>query len=533
MAALDLITLGWVLVITSLVLSVAVLLVNLGSPHGQGLSVWGWGLLLQALSYPAFGLRQWGYADLSIVISNGLSAGTIAMHLLAVIRFQQDRIRPPHPVLVWGPVLFIVLMSWGFLADHPSRNMWGSALLALQSMGLAWLAWGPGLRTPRERGRLLLVAGAALLSLSLWARFVHLGFYHAWLQGETVPSTTQSFNYLVVLIVLLLNTTGFLLMQKEHSEQQLSESERRHRQLIDAAAEGICVLHDGVLAFANRRFAAMTGLPATALIGQSIFPFIDPQDRAVAQANHQRRMAGEADDLRYAVRAITASGEHRWWDIGGVSISWHGRPATLNFITDITQRKAMEEEIQRLAFLDPLTELPNRRLLVDRLAVAIQAHRRSGQWGALMFVDLDRFKFVNDTYGHEAGDDLLREVANRLQACARGSDTVSRFGGDEFVLLYTELGRDATQAHQHCAQLAQKILFSLEAPFRLQVVDGQGVDQTIEHRASGSVGVAMFTGAASADEVLKAADNAMYEAKAAGRQAYRFAAPLPAPAVSS
>lgn len=533
MAALDLITLGSVLVITSLVLSVAVLLVNLGAHRGLGLSAWGWGLLLQALSYPAFGLRHWGYPELSIVLTNGLSAGTIALHILAVSRFQQDRLRAPHPALVWGPVLGIVLLSALMLSDHHSRNMFGAALLALQSALLAWLAWGPGLRTPRERGRFLLVAGASVLSLSMWARFVHLGFYHVWLQGETVPDTTQSLSYLVVLVVLLLNSTGFLLMQKEYSEQQLAASEHRHRQLIDAASEGICVLHDGVFAFANRRFAAMTGLPASALIGQSIFPFIDPLDRPLAQANHQRRMAGEADDLRYAVRAITASGEHRWWDIGGVAIDWHGRPATLNFITDITQRKAMEEEIQRLAFLDPLTDLPNRRLLVDRLAVAIQAHRRAGQWGALMFVDLDRFKFVNDTYGHEAGDDLLREVANRLQTCVRGSDTVSRFGGDEFVLLYTELGRDATQAHQHCAQLAQKILSALQTPFRLRVVDEAGIDQTIEHRTSGSVGVSMFTGAASADEVLKAADNAMYEAKTAGRHTFRFAAPLPAPAVAA
>ena len=527
MAALDLVTLAWVLIITCLVLSAAVLLVNLGTHRGRGLSAWGWGLLLQALSYPAFGLRHWGYPELSIVLTNGLSAGTIALHILAVSRFQQDRLRSPHPALVLAPVLLILLLSLLMLSNHSGRNMLGAAVLALQSMWLGWLAWGSGLTSPRERGRLLLVAGATLLSLSLWARCIHLGFYHVWLQGEMVPATTQSYTYLVVLVVLLLDTTGFLLMHKERTEQLLKDSESRYRQLIDAASEGICVLHDGVFSFANNRFEAMVGRPSSALIGQSIFPFIDPQDRPLAQANHRRRMAGEADDLRYAVRAITATGERRWWDIGGVAIQWHGRPATLNFITDITQRKAMEEEIQRLAFLDPLTELPNRRLLVDRLAVALQAHRRSGQWGALMFVDLDRFKFVNDTHGHEAGDDLLREVANRLQTCVRGSDTVSRFGGDEFVLLYTELGRDGTLAHQHCAQLAQKILSALHTPFRLQVVDAAGIDQTIELHTSGSVGVTMFTGAASADEVLKAADNAMYEAKTAGRHTYRFATPLP------
>lgn len=523
MLALDLVTLSWVLLVTCLVLSSAVLIVNVGTHRGQGLSAWGWGLLLQALAYPAFALRFQGYPELSILLTNGLSSATIAVHTIAVSHFQRDQVRPSHPGWVWLPVLVIEAMAWIWLDDHRWRNVGGGLVLAFQSAWLAWLAWGPGVQHPRERGRLLLLAGSAVLCLSMLSRAVEIGLYTGWKPSESVPAAAQAFSYLVVLAVLLLNTTGFLLMQKERSERLLSDSERRYRKVIESANEGICILHDGRFAFVNNRFERMAGAGASALLGQSIFPFIDPQDRALAQNNHRRRMAGEADDLRYAVRVHTQAGERRWWEIGGVAIEWQGKPATLNFINDITQRKAMEEEIQRLAFLDPLTELPNRRLLVDRLEVAIQATQRSRQWGALLFVDLDRFKFVNDTYGHEAGDALLREVAYRLQSCTRASDTVARFGGDEFVVLAGELGGAAAQAQAHSERLAQKILSALQTPFELQVIDAGGVDQVIEHQISGSVGVALFSGLQPADAVIKAADDAMYTAKSAGRNGYRLA----------
>jgi diguanylate cyclase (GGDEF)-like protein/PAS domain S-box-containing protein len=177
--------------------------------------------------------------------------------------------------------------------------------------------------------------------------------------------------------------------------------------------------------------------------------------------------------------------------------------------SDMTERKRAEEEIRKLAFYDPLTRLPNRRLLMDRLTHALSISERTGAEGALLFIDLDKFKTLNDTRGHHVGDLHLMQVAERLQACLRDCDTVARWGGDEFIVLLEGLGDDVDVAARHAGLVSQKILASLNEPYRLQ---GQ------EHHSSPSIGVVMFRGRTlSADELLKRADLAMYQAKSSGR----------------
>ncbi len=178
---------------------------------------------------------------------------------------------------------------------------------------------------------------------------------------------------------------------------------------------------------------------------------------------------------------------------------------------DITLRKRTEEEVRKLAFFDPLTNLPNRRLLLDRLQQMCAAHTRNQQLAAVLFIDLDRFKLLNDTHGHDQGDELLIQVAARLQACVREMDTVARLGGDEFVVAMAQLGADPAQAQVRALGVAQKILQTLSEPFVLPAVSWT---------LSGSIGVAMIVQAnAVPEEVLKHADAAMYAAKAAGRNA--------------
>jgi diguanylate cyclase (GGDEF)-like protein/PAS domain S-box-containing protein len=181
---------------------------------------------------------------------------------------------------------------------------------------------------------------------------------------------------------------------------------------------------------------------------------------------------------------------------------------------NITERKLAEQAIEKLAFHDSLTGLPNRRMLSDRLQTAVMQSARQNRHGAVMFLDLDRFKQLNDTYGHETGDLLLQGVAGRLLQCVRGVDTVARLGGDEFVVLIQELSTDWVGAFQQAMAVGQKILSTLKEP---HLINGQA------HFATPSIGAVLFQGTATAPtELIKQADMAMYDAKKAGRNTIRF-----------
>ncbi|MBS67852.1 MAG: histidine kinase [Pseudomonas sp.] len=182
--------------------------------------------------------------------------------------------------------------------------------------------------------------------------------------------------------------------------------------------------------------------------------------------------------------------------------------------TDITDRKAAEERIHNLAFYDPLTNLPNRRLLLDRLHQAMAASRRGNQLGALMFIDLDNFKNINDLHGHQTGDQVLRIAAERLHAEVRASDTVARLGGDEFVVMLENLGDDPLRAAGQAEHIGMKLLDSLDRPYRLA---------DLALYSSASIGVVLFGAeASSSDELMKRADMSMYEAKISGKNTLRF-----------
>ncbi|PIX05009.1 MAG: hypothetical protein COZ77_03495, partial [Gallionellales bacterium CG_4_8_14_3_um_filter_54_18] len=185
---------------------------------------------------------------------------------------------------------------------------------------------------------------------------------------------------------------------------------------------------------------------------------------------------------------------------------------------DIAERKQAENEIHNLAFYDPLSQLPNRRLLLNNLqhAIAVSARNRTG--GALLFLDMDNFKTLNDTQGHNIGDLLLIEVAKRLRDCMREGDTVSRFGGDEFVLLLEGLNEEKAFAAMQARGVAEKILDALSQPYLLE---GR------EFHSSSSIGITLFANySGKLDELLKHADTAMYEAKKSGRNTMRFFDPL-------
>ncbi len=254
--------------------------------------------------------------------------------------------------------------------------------------------------------------------------------------------------------------------------------------------------------------------------GQSIFDLVAPEHRAAFAAFHQRVLAGETRQLEFEV--IGLKGGRRWLESHGTPMPAQGERVHLAVTHDITERRRMEEEVRQLAFYDPLTQLPNRRLLGDRLGQTMAASKRSGNFCALMMLDLDNFKPLNDRHGHLAGDKLLVEVARRLSADVREIDTVARYGGDEFVVMLGELNTDRAESAAQASIIAEKIRRSLAEPYRLRLSPDPGVP-LVEHRCSVSIGIVLFLGdELPGDDIFKSADAAMYQAKEQGRNRVGF-----------
>lgn len=228
-------------------------------------------------------------------------------------------------------------------------------------------------------------------------------------------------------------------------------------------------------------------------------------------------------NINQVVELSIPGGTKAWALCTYMPMQYKGEDAVLGWFYDITERKLMEDKIQQQAFYDTLTRLPNRRLLDDRLSQTRSASKRSGYFGALMFLDLDNFKPINDIYGHGAGDLLLIEAANRLKICVREMDTVARFGGDEFVVILSELNADKAESKSQAALVAEKIRATLSEPYLLTIRDERQADIHVEHRCTASIGVVLFVrNEVSQEDLIEMADTAMYQAKKAGRNQIRF-----------
>lgn len=284
--------------------------------------------------------------------------------------------------------------------------------------------------------------------------------------------------------------------------------------LLDKAQDAIIVRSiDNRILFWNKSAERVYGWEAKEVLGNSIVKMVYDD---LAQFNEANRnvletgeWSGEITQRRKDGAIITT--EARWTLVR----DHEGRPLSiLSINTDITRRKAAENEIQQLAFYDRLTELPNRQLLIDRVRKSLNTASRTHQPGALLFIDLDNFKTLNDTLGHDRGDLLLQQVAQRLNKHMRQSDTIARFGGDEFAVLLSGLRPDPLEAATQAKNVAEKILSIFTQPFQLA---------GYEYHCSPSIGVALFNDQLlSVDEILKRADLAMYQAKASGKNTLRF-----------
>ena len=307
-----------------------------------------------------------------------------------------------------------------------------------------------------------------------------------------------------------------VMLIRDISDHANAELERRIASLAFESQQGMLIADaEKHILRVNRAFSEISGFAASEAIGQTT--------RLLSSGNHgpefyreMWRCVNERGAWQGEIWNRRKNGElfPEWLSISVVHDERGKATHYVAAFTDITERKAAEAHIHNLAFYDPLTGLANRRLLLDRLQQALATVARSKRSGALMFIDLDNFKHINDAFGHQAGDDLLCEAAKRLERSVRASDTVARLGGDEFVVMLENLDADPEIAAAQTEQVGMQLLTALSAPFMLGDND---------LHTSGSVGATLFGAAdTSADELMKRADMAMYEAKASGKNALRF-----------
>ena len=322
-------------------------------------------------------------------------------------------------------------------------------------------------------------------------------------------------------------------IERSVAAEKIRDSEAHFRLLTEDVADVVWKTDRKLfITYISPADQRLRGYPAEQVIGHHIFEMFT--EEGVAAVSKMLRQGPTSEPQGAHSGFVTFEAQHRCRD---GSLLWgevHSKPerdaqGTITgyhgITRDITERKQMQDQVRQLAFHDPLTKLPNRRLLNDRLAQAMITSKRNACYGALMVLDLDNFKPLNDTHGHLVGDLLLIEAARRLAGCVREADTVARFGGDEFVVMLSDLNRDRAESMAQAGIITEKIRCRLSAPYLLKVEDDSQTQRqtTIEHRCSASIGAVVFIGnQASQGEVLKWADSAMYRAKNEGRNRVRF-----------
>uniref|UniRef100_UPI0035B329EA putative bifunctional diguanylate cyclase/phosphodiesterase n=1 Tax=Hylemonella sp. TaxID=2066020 RepID=UPI0035B329EA len=457
--------------------------------------------------------------------------------------------------------IFIIFV---FLPDQIPRAL-GPGMLSL----VALTSWGL-LRRGRTRDAVLLLAGGVWISVTVIATLyggIRSTIYYVyplvifllgWMISTTAAvggaaTTTAGTNALIladargwlpaslpaepvlygvvqIFVYLLTAAMVIYLVQAYRRQlqalQQVSEDMRRANAVLrqselkfatafssSPAAASIATLAEGRLIEANANFERDFGWSISDLRGitamdAGLWPDASQRELWVNTLKQHGRTVNYETVWRHR------NGELRHVSIAGEIIDLDGVPCILAYTTDITARKAAEEEIQRLAFFDPLTKLPNRRLLMDRLEQAMAACARHQRLGALLFIDLDNFKTLNDTHGHDKGDLLLQQVSARLADGVREGDTVARLGGDEFVVMIEDLAADAMTAAKQAENVGRKIMAALNEPYDIR---------PLQVHSTPSMGITLF-GAQheNLEEPIKRADLAMYQAKNAGRNTLRF-----------
>lgn len=308
-----------------------------------------------------------------------------------------------------------------------------------------------------------------------------------------------------------------LRLEALHNCDVLSASEARFRQMFERHSSPMLLIapDSGEIVNANHAASEYYGYSAEQFSGMNIAQL---NTRSAQEIAEDMYLADREESNYFVFPHRLANGEVRTVEVHSSPVEVDGQSLLFSIVHDITQRQLLEEQMHDMAFYDALTQLPNRRLLLDRLGQALADATRTRRYGALMFLDLDHFKTINDLYGHDVGDQLLVEAARRIQTCIREQDSASRLGGDEFVVMLEGLAEDVIEAVTQTEGVAEKLRDALTQPYVLH-----HEEKMIVHRCTSSIGVVMFMEQDEPrEQLLKWADMAMYRAKDAGRNTIRF-----------
>ena len=395
----------------------------------------------------------------------------------------------------------------GFVSYDPGLV----ALSFLLSIGFGGLALRVALQHRRPAQRAF---GAALLAVGICAlHFTAMGAVELTPsplvplpdEGVIPPELLASAIGAVTVLLLGFSLSGSIVDQ--HLATRAALEARRLQDLANATFEGIVIHSGGRLLDANAAFAGLTGHRVAEIIGREMLSFVVPEHRDAAR----QRIAAASEDP-YQIDILRAGGSRVPVEILSREMDYKGERVRVAAVRDMTERKAAEAQIRFMATQDALTGLPNRTLFRDRLEQELIRARRGGEKVALLCLDLDRFKDVNDLRGHGAGDELLAQVGARLTTAGRETDTVARLGGDEFVIVQSGLGQP-----EDAAAFAARLVATFAEAFDL---DGELMV------VGASIGIALFpTDGGDAETLLRNADTALYRAKADGRGTYRMFEP--------
>ncbi len=323
---------------------------------------------------------------------------------------------------------------------------------------------------------------------------------------------------MVTLVVVML-LISVMQSKRNEAEKALLDNDAKLRAIINGALDGIVTIDaTGAVVEFNPAAERIFGYAKDEVMGKPLSEIIVPPALRNAHETKHREfvLTGKKHifDRRLELTAMRADGSEFPVELTLTSLQSNDSTLVTGFIRDISIQKKAQQEIENYAYSDALTGLPNRRLLIDRFHHAMAISRRSNAYCALIFLDLDNFKLLNDTKGHDAGDQLLIEVANRIQRSIRSGDTVARLSGDEFIIVIEDLDADENMAYRQAREIAQKILSVLSEPCQFKL---------FEFNTSASLGITLFNNDEFGfEDHLRHADTAMYQSKTAGRNTYRF-----------
>lgn len=497
---------------------------------------------LPAIAAALFGfyvLRPRVISIMRIVVAGLLmGAGISTMHYTGMAALKMFPAIEYNPIIYALSIVIAIVASWGALLmmyygdklklPVALRLALGSLVMGLAISGMHYTAMQGLVIVPGS----VCLAGVARIDPHILAGIVSLTSFF-WFSGGILAALFDR-------RLSRQNSEALQQLQQAHETleksaremaitmtRDLRESEHRVRAVIEGALDCIIMMDaDGNITEFNQAAERTFGYKREQVIGKNLAEMIIPsllREKYNAGLNRFYKTGKSALLGKYTeMSAMRADGSEFPIELNLSEINWSGTQTLAVFLRDITKRKLAEAEIHHLAFYDPLTKLSNRRLLRERLQHSMAVWARNKTYGAILFMDIDNFKSLNDTQGHNAGDLLLIEVAARLQSCVRGEDTVARLGGDEFIVVIGGLSSEAKQAAGQAAIIGEKIRDSLDQTYLFS---------GFSHHGSASIGVVMFLNhELSIDELLEQADAAMYQAKQAGGNKVQFFDPSIKPA---